>query len=72
MYTQQIQQQIEPVVAGVDEEVVKRYRTVIEQATKLGVSNEWTKRAREKANAYKPDEFPLIKDEHVDFQLESP
>ena len=59
-------------MASVDEEVVKRYRTTLEQAAKFGVSNEWTRLARQKANAYKPDEFPMIKDERVDFQMESP
>jgi tetratricopeptide (TPR) repeat protein len=72
VYQQGVQQQIEPLVASVDEEVVKRYRTTLEQAARLGVSNQWTKLARQKANAYNPDEFPLNKDEHVDYQLEGP
>lgn len=72
IYLDALQKKIEPDVARVDEEVVRRYRTTLEQAAKLGVSNEWTKLARQKANAYKPDEFPVLKDERVDFQLERP
>ena len=72
LYTQQIQDQIGPQVEAIDAEVVKRYRTVLDQASKLGVSNDWTKLARQKANAYKPDEFPMLKDEKVLFQMETP
>lgn len=64
--------QIEQTVAGVDEEAVKRYGVTLQQAGQLGVSNEWTKLARTRANAYKPDVFPMTKDEHIDLQLESP
>jgi hypothetical protein len=72
VYLEGVSKAIEPEVAKVDDEVVKRYKVVLDQAAKLGVSNEWTKRARERANAFKPEEFPMIKDEHVDYQLESP
>ncbi len=58
-------QQIEQMVSGVDEEAVKRYTVTLQKAGELGVSNEWTKRARDRANAYKPDVFPLVKDERV-------
>lgn len=64
--------QIEQTVAGVDEEAVKRYGVTLQQAGQLGVSNEWTRLARTRANAYKPDVFPMTKDEHIDLQLESP
>ena len=72
LYTQAVQDKIGPEVEAIDAEVVKRYRTVLDQAAKLGVSNEWTKLARQKANAYKPDEFPMLKDEMVEFQMETP
>jgi tetratricopeptide (TPR) repeat protein len=64
--------QIEQTVAGVDEEAVKRYGVTLQKAGELGVSNEWTKLARTRANAYKPDVFPMVKDEHIDMQLETP
>jgi hypothetical protein len=66
------QQQIEQVVASVDEEVVKRYGVTLQKAGELGVSNSWTRLARTRANAYKPDQFPMVKDEHIDMQMESP
>ncbi len=72
IYQDQLTQKIEPEIAKVDEDVVKRYKTTLEQAAKLGVSNEWTKLARNRANAFKPEEFPMIKDEHVDLQMETP
>jgi tetratricopeptide (TPR) repeat protein len=64
--------QIEQTVAGVDEEAVKRYGVTLQKAGELGVSNEWTKLARTRANAYKPDLFPMVKDERIDIQMESP
>src|SRR5262249_12785025 len=72
IYQDQLTQKIEPEIAKVDEDVVKRYKTTLEQAAKLGVSNEWTKLARNRANAFKPEEFPMTKDEHVDLQMEGP
>jgi tetratricopeptide (TPR) repeat protein len=64
--------QIEQTVAGVDEEAVKRYGVTLQKAGELGVSNEWTRLARTRANAYKPDVFPMVKDERIDMQLENP
>jgi tetratricopeptide (TPR) repeat protein len=64
--------QIEEVVASVDEEAVKRYGVTLQKAGELGVSNSWTKLARTRANAYKPDVFPMVKDEHIDMQMENP
>jgi cellulose synthase operon protein C len=64
--------QIEQAVAGVDEEAVKRYGVTLQKAGELGVSNSWTRLARTRANAYKPDVFPMVKDEHVDMQMENP
>jgi tetratricopeptide (TPR) repeat protein len=64
--------QIEQTVAGVDEEAVKRYGVTLQKAGELGVSNEWTRLARTRANAYKPDVFPMVKDEHIDTQMENP
>ena len=63
---------IEQAVAGVDEEAVKRYGVTLQKAGELGVSNEWTKLARTRANAYSPDKFPMTKDERIDFQMENP
>ncbi|HEX4462506.1 MAG TPA: tetratricopeptide repeat protein, partial [Polyangia bacterium] len=64
--------QIEQTVAGVDEEAVKRYGVTLQKAGELGVSNSWTRLARTRANAYKPEVFPMVKDEHIDMQMENP
>ena len=60
---------IEENVAGIEEKALQHYAVTLEQAQKLGVSNQWTKLARQRANAYKPDTYPLTKDEHVAKQL---
>src|SRR5262249_18417913 len=65
-------EQIEQKVSSVDEEAVKRYDTTLSKAGELGVPNEWTKQARDCAHNYKPDRFPLIKDEHIELQMENP
>ena len=60
---------IEESVSGIEEKAVARYVVTIEQAGRLGVANTWTKLARTRANAYRPEQFPLVKDEHVAQQL---
>ena len=72
IYLQQLAEAIEKKVQPVDEEVVKRYRVTLEQGAKLGAANEWTRQARIRAHTYKPEEFPLTKDELIQFQLEEP
>lgn len=72
VYLQQLGDQIQQLISPVDEEVIKRYGVTLDQAGKLGVSNEWTKQARSRANAYSPEKFPMNKDEHIDFQMENP
>jgi tetratricopeptide (TPR) repeat protein len=72
VYLQQLGDQIQQLISPVDDEVVKRYGVTLDQAGKLGVSNEWTKQARSRANAYSPEKFPMNKDEQIDFQMENP
>jgi tetratricopeptide (TPR) repeat protein len=60
---------IEESVSGIEEKAVARYAVTLDQAGRLGVSNAWTRLARTRANAYRPEKFPLIKDEHVAQQL---
>jgi tetratricopeptide (TPR) repeat protein len=72
IYSDQLTQKIEPEVAKVDDDVVKKYQSVLDNAAKLGVSNDWTKLTRSHAHDFKPEQFPNIKDEHVDMQMEAP
>ncbi len=60
---------IEENVSGIEEKALQRYAVTLEQAQKLGVANQWTKLARQRASAYKPEVYPLTKDEHVAKQL---
>lgn len=56
---------IEENVAQIEEQAVARYTVTIEQAGKLGVANAWTREARSRLSAYRPDRFPALHDEHV-------
>ncbi len=52
-------------VTPIEDEAKKMWRDTLEMASKLGVTNEYVKSAREKLSKYLPDEFPFIKDEKV-------
>ena len=53
------------------EEVAKtEWKATLDQAARLGVTNEYVKKARENLSKYLPDEFPFVKDERI--QLEPP
>ena len=39
-------------------------------AKEFGVANAWTKKALERMNIYKPDQYPLLHDAAVDMQVE--
>ena len=48
---------------GLYEETVKRSR-------EYKISNEWTQRARERLNVYKPDAYPLLRPPAVSLEVE--
>lgn len=56
---------IEENVAQIEEQAVARYTVTLEQAGKLGVANAWTREARLRLSAYRPDRFPSLHDERV-------
>lgn len=56
---------IEENVAQIEEQVVARYTVTVEQAGKLGVANQWTREARSRLSAYRPDRFPVLHDERI-------
>lgn len=62
---------IEENVAVIEDKAAGRYAVTLEQAGRLGVNNQWTRLARQRANAYRPDQFPLLKDEHIVQELEA-
>ena len=63
--------QIEENVSSIEEKAASRYAVTLEQAGRLGVANQWTRLARVRANAYRPEQFPLVKDERVSQQLDA-
>jgi TolA-binding protein len=48
---------------------IERYETTLAKAKELKVSNDWTRRALESINRYKPAEYPLMKEEKVVLSL---
>lgn len=46
------------------------YEETIRRAKEYGVANAWTKKALERMNIYKPDQYPLLHDPALDMQLE--
>lgn len=46
------------------------YEETIKRAREYGVANEWTRRALERMNIYKPDQYPLLHDPAIDLQVE--
>ena len=46
------------------------YEETIRRAKEYGVANPWTKKALERMNIYKPDQYPLLHDPALDLQVE--
>jgi tetratricopeptide (TPR) repeat protein len=46
------------------------YEETIKRAREYGVANEYTRKALERMNIYKPDQYPLLHDPAVELQLE--
>lgn len=57
-------------VTPVEDEAKRQWKSTLERAAALGVTNSYVKKARENLSKYLPDEFPFIKDERV--ALEQP
>jgi len=57
-------------VTPVEDEAKRQWKSTLERATTLGVTNDYVKKARENLSKYLPDEFPFVKDERIG--LEAP
>lgn len=55
--------ELEDIGVRYEDTAVQRYQTAVEKARELKVQNEWTQKALEKLNRYKPAEYPLLKKE---------
>jgi TolA-binding protein len=64
-------QTIEQLVSGIEAKAIERYKTTLDQAKKFGAANEWSKKAATRLNAFKPDEYPLLREERASLVLDS-
>ncbi len=49
---------------------VPLYEETVKRGREYGVESEWTRKARERINIYKPEEYPLLHDPAYDLQME--
>lgn len=52
-------------VTPVEDEAKRQWKSTLERAVNLGVTNDYVKKARENLSKYLPDEFPFVKDERI-------
>lgn len=62
--------QIEDLGLKYENVAIQRYEKAIEQSRRLSVTNEWSRRALEAINKYKPAEYPLFKEEKTQTDFE--
>ena len=53
-----------------EEMAIKLYEEVVVRSKSESINSIWTRRARERLNKFKPEEFPLLRDAALGFQLE--
>lgn len=64
------QTQIEDAASGYLDMAQQRYAKIVEQARVLKIANQWTRKAREAMNKYRPQEFPLFKEGRRELEYE--
>lgn len=52
-------------VTPIEDEAKNQWRSTLERAAQLGVTNAYVKKARENLSKYLPEEFPFVKDERI-------
>lgn len=52
-------------VTPIEDEAKNQWRSTLERASQLGVTNNYVKKARENLSKYLPEEFPFVKDERI-------
>lgn len=52
-------------VTPMEDEAKTQWRSTLERASQLGVTNQYVKKARESLSKYLPEEFPFVKDERI-------
>ena len=67
IYREQLEQALRPL----EHKAQEHWEKVVRRGAELGVANEWTRRARQRLNAFRPDEFPVLRLERVALELEA-
>jgi TolA-binding protein len=62
---------IEDRAKGFQDAAQERYETLVQEGRRLRIANDWTRKALESLNRYRPQEYPLVKEERrvMDFQV---
>ena len=55
--------QLDDIAVPLEDEAVKKYELIVKKAREAKIVNDWTKRALEELNKYKPQDYPLFKEE---------
>ena len=53
-----------------EDKAVSLYEETVKRSAQYKISTEWTRRAKERLNVYKPDEYPLLRDPALALELE--
>lgn len=53
-----------------EDEAVRLYEETLKRAKEFGIASEWTQRARERINIYRPQDYPLLHEPAIDLQVE--
>ncbi|WAS95430.1 tetratricopeptide repeat protein [Nannocystis punicea] len=61
---------VETEASKFEAKAIQLYEETIKRGKEYGVASEWTRKALERMNIYKPDQYPLLHDASVDLQLE--
>jgi tetratricopeptide (TPR) repeat protein len=57
-------------MSAFEDKAVLLYEETVKRSREFKISNEWTQRARERLNVYKPDEYPLLRPAAVGLEVE--
>ena len=66
IYREQLEQALRPL----EQKAQEHWEKVVRRGADLGVESEWTLRARQRLNAFKPEEFPVLRVERVALEIE--
>ena len=56
-------------ITPIENEAKDQWKSTLDRAAQLGVTNNYVKKARENLSKYLPAEFPFVKDERIGLEL---